>query len=415
MTYEEIVNSNAAVNSKNGLTPYGRIDRQQVDKKYHSVMTLKPELTSRLGFVEALKTDLNACMTLKAKQQLHGELKQDGDKYTIELETGTYQTLAHVVNDNPAIVAKAGFIDSVVEGLMDLLEEMHARQIYALCLAPENILIRKGDETAMLLLHGSSFSRIIEAKELFGGYEDYLAPELRDGGEITEQSDIYSLGKLVEWMFNQGSMPYEYKKIVGTATQETAKRRFKSIEAMHNSLNTEKNKKRSFFSLIAALAIVVVCIGLYFELMPKAENIEFVEPAPKEQEESLLDQGGFDPEQEMLKDTSLVDSITEEEKRTLDDYMKKAEDIFRKQFTKEADKILSKVLNDSKMSDSEKEFMTSNNAMRDELMQLQTELAEQAGISDDRAGRISTEVLNQLYIEKQKKLRKYNFQVEDKK
>ena len=117
----------------------------------------------------------------------------------------------------------------------------------------------------------------------------------------------------------------------------------------------------------------------------------------------------------MLKDTSLVDSITEEEKRTLDDYMKKAEDIFRKQFTKEADKILSKVLNDSKMSDSEKEFMTSNNAMRDELMQLQTELAEQAGISDDRAGRISTEVLNQLYIEKQKKLRKYNFQVEDKK
>ena len=148
----------------------------------------------------------------------------------------------------------------------------------------------------------------------------------------------------------------------------------------------------------------MVCIGLYFELMPKAENIEFVEPAPKEQEESLLDQGGFDPEQEMLKDTSLVDSITEEEKRTLDDYMKKAEDIFRKQFTKEADKILSKVLNDSKMSDSEKEFMTSNNAMRDELMQLQTELAEQAGISDDRAGRISTEVLNQLYIEKQKKL-----------
>jgi hypothetical protein len=117
---------------------------------------------------------------------------------------------------------------------------------------------------------------------------------------------------------------------------------------------------------------------------------------------------------ELLKDTSLVDSMTEEEARTLEEYMKKAEDIFRKQFTTEADKILSKVLNDSKMSDSEKEFMTSNNHMREELLELQADLAEKAGISDDRAGRITTEVLNKLYIEKQKKLRKYNFQSDKK-
>ena len=48
--------------------------------------------------------------------------------------------------------------------------------------------------------------------------------------------------------------------------------------------------------------------------------------------------------------------------------------------------------------------------MREELLELQADLAEKAGISDDRAGRITTEVLNKLYIEKQKKLRKYNFQ-----
>lgn len=411
MTYDEIVSSNAALNSKNVQTPYGKIDRRLVDKKYHNVMVLKRELTTLLGFTEAVKNDLEATMRMKAKQQLHGNLKQDGDTWTVELETGSYQTLAHIVDENPAIVAKAGFVEDVISGLMDILEEMHDKKQYALCLAPENIFIRKGDEMPMLLFHGSSFTKTIEPSELFADYEEYLAPELMQrGNSTTQQSDIYSLGKLIKWLYVQGSMPYEYKKTVGTALQDNAKKRFKSIADMRESISKLKNKKRSIISLVSAVAVVLVVTGLYFELVPKAEDIEFVEPAPKEPEESLLDQGGFDPEVELLKDTSLVDSMTEEEARTLEEYMKKAEDIFRKQFTTEADKILSKVLNDSKMSDSEKEFMTSNNHMREELLELQADLAEKAGISDDRAGRITTEVLNKLYIEKQKKLRKYNFQ-----
>jgi uncharacterized protein YdaT len=95
------------------------------------------------------------------------------------------------------------------------------------------------------------------------------------------------------------------------------------------------------------------------------------------------------------------------ERKMIDVYMKKAEDIYRKQFRTEADRILSKVYNNERMNASEKSFMASSNAMRDELIKVQNELAVHAGISDDRAGRIATEVIDQLTREKTEALDKY--------
>jgi len=84
--------------------------------------------------------------------------------------------------------------------------------------------------------------------------------------------------------------------------------------------------------------------------------------------------------------------------------MQKAEDIFRKRFTKEADQILSRVYNNENMNANEKTFMANTNAMRDDLVKLQTDLTEQTGITSDKASRIAMEVIDQLTLEKQRKL-----------
>jgi hypothetical protein len=102
------------------------------------------------------------------------------------------------------------------------------------------------------------------------------------------------------------------------------------------------------------------------------------------------------------------DTLTPTERKKIEEYNNKAEEIFRKQFAKKADKILSKVYNKERMSDTEKNFMASSSAMQGELEKAMSDLAGQAGLPEDKAGRIATEILDQLIVQKQKDLEKKN-------
>ena len=411
MNYEEILKTRSEAGSRNGLMPYGTLQKKQIEGKYRYVLVLDAALTGQLGAVEALKGDLRICGQLKNKQQLHGVLPESGEMI-LELEPGSYQTMGQLLDSNPAVVAKSGFIDNVVGSLLDALEELHEHQIYHLCLAPQNVLVRKGDEMPMLLLHASPFAKTPHFLQLFSGLEDFIAPEVRDGQEMSAAGDLYSLGKLIACLYSQGELPYEYKRLVAKATSENPAERYLSAADMRADLRNLRNKKHSFFSFLAAVAVVLFCAFLYFELTPNTEDIEFVDGVPAEPEESLLDPGGFEPETDIDiwadVDSTGIDSLGEQQLMNL--YMKKAEDIFRKQFTQQADRILSKVYNNDNMNASEKTFLANSNAMREDLLKAQAELAEKAGISDDKANAIGMEVIEYLIEEKQKNLSSPGFQ-----
>ncbi|MBQ8159017.1 MAG: hypothetical protein IJ081_08400 [Prevotella sp.] len=413
MNFEEIVNAQEG-SVHHDQTSFGTLQREQIDKKYCQVLAVRKSLADRRDFQAALENAQRQTIGLRLKQQLHFQQGQDEKGgLRLELEPGSYQTFAQLLNLNPAVVAKSGFVDNVVEQLCVLLSQLHEQGIYAACLSPQNVLIRKGDEMPMMMLYGSQFATLRDWQDaIYGAQKDYLAPELQEEASPSAASDVYSLGMLIEWLFQQGDMPYEYKKIVSKAKQTDPSQRYESVEAMKADLTKMRMRKRSLFSFVGALLVVLLCFGLYFELMPEAEDIEFVDPAPKETEEDPFGET-FDPEESLLNeeadstDTIDGDTVTLAERKMIDVYMKKAEDIYRKQFRTEADRILSKVYNNERMNASEKSFMASSNAMRDELIKVQNELAVHAGISDDRAGRIATEVIDQLTREKTEALDKY--------
>ena len=419
MNYEEIVDANETVNARQGRMPFGTLRKKLVGNKYHYVLVIKSDLIGQMGFFNALKDGLAECDGIKAKQQMHCRLLDAEGGLELELETGNYMTMEQMMDANLAIVAKDKFVDNFVEGLMDIMEEMHGKNIFHGSFAPNNVLIRKGDELPMLLLHASSFDRTLQLNRLLSDGEDFVAPEVLAGDELSVSSDVYSLGKFIEWLHMHSKLPYEYKKVVSKATREEPDARYPSVAAMRAELKELRNKKRSLISFVVALGIVFACVGLYFELMPQTADIEFVEGVPEEQEEDFLDDASFDPENTDLWDDAdstdvSTDSVVANGKATMDAYMKKAEDIFRKQFIKEADKILSKVYNNDVMNSNEKSFMAGSNVMREELEKTQAELAARSGISSERAGAIALQVITMLMDEKQKNLPKYGYQKEAK-
>jgi serine/threonine protein kinase len=411
MNFEEMLNAKEGAATHREDVPLGVFYKKLIDKKYRNVLELRPELTDNIVFCEGLKADQKKSTTITGKGQLHYELHSDSNGiYELEIEQGNFQTFAQLIDNTPAVVATPDYLDETVNTLLDITEQLHQQDICHVCYAPQEIYARKSDNSPLLLCHGSSFKGMKDLSDLYGGFEAFIAPEVIGEGVIDERSDVYALGCFVKWLFQHADMPYEYKKMVNKATQADPAKRFASIAEMRDALKQSRSLKRSAITFAAAVAVVALCIGLYFELMPQTEDIEFIEGAPKEDNIDEILDDGFDPETELGLWVDSVDTLSNEERMQMEAYMKKAEDIFRRQYTQEANRIMSKLYTKQGMSLSENAFIASSNAMTEELIKAQQRLAGDAGISDDRAVRIAAEVNDILAEQLQKNLQQNGYQ-----
>jgi hypothetical protein len=145
---------------------------------------------------------------------------------------------------------------------------------------------------------------------------------------------------------------------------------------------------------VAALLIAAIGFGVYISMVPEPENIEFVKPAKETVEDDYLDDG-FDATTELGIDGS--DSLASRvDEKKLREYQAKAEQIFRKRFTRQAEGILSKIYNDDRMGAAAKNFAAGNQATMEELVRAQKKLGNDAGLKDSRSQLIASQIIEQV-------------------
>ena len=416
MNYEELLNAQDGTPTQREQLPVGFYYKKLIDQRYRHVVQLKPSLIESIVFREALKNDQATTMNIHSKEQLHYVLHEDsGGLYEMELEHGNYQPLTQLLKVNPAVVASKGFVDNMIDRLMTFTEELHREGIYHLCYAPQSVFVGKGDNNPMLLCHGSSFMGMNDLGSLYEGLEDFVAPEVLAHGHIDASSDVYSLGKLIEYIFESSEMPYEIKHMVKKATAADPAQRFKSIDNMRSAYKNRRSMRLSLISLAVALVVVLLAVWAYFELVPEPVVVEY-ENHPKGDVGEVVSDDPYTSEElydpDMLEllginhDSIDLSILSDEELRQITDsasQMMRAEAIFRKNFQREAERRLSKIYDNNYMGANEQKVMANSQSTMDDLMQIKEELARSAGLSDDRAGRIYTEIITQITTERQKK------------
>jgi hypothetical protein len=87
------------------------------------------------------------------------------------------------------------------------------------------------------------------------------------------------------------------------------------------------------------------------------------------------------------------------------EYQRKAEAIVRAQFAKQANLLLDKIYNKSFMGVNEKKFMTASQNTTNELVKIQTELGQKAGLSDAASQSIASDIIERLTQEKMNALK----------
>ncbi len=417
MNFEEMLEQREVKKTSKIRMPYGYFYKRLIDGKYSNFVQFHDELTEDIFFGHCVKAESDAVASIDHKTQLHFSTNgEDDGVFAIAVEVGNYQTLEQLLNDNPAIVARNEFMSATLKTLFDFTAFLNSKGIYHVCFAPSNILMRKTDNAVRLLCHGSFYKKV-DVDLLYEGVEDYIAPEVFDRGEIDARTDVYSLGKLISYLYNSAGMPFELKPVIKKATDADPDKRYASVEDFEAAINRAQTLKRVGLLGAAALAIALTIVGLFFYTLPSPDDMEYVkpieEPVPDEMIEEDMDALlgiGADTDsatiaQIVKQQQHMKDSLGLSEGK-MREYKSKAEEIFRKQFTKAAEQIISKVYNKDQMNGSEKDFTLKAQKMTEELVAKKDEIKKSTAISADRAEAIADKIIEQLTEKKKAELDK---------
>jgi serine/threonine protein kinase len=407
MNFEEMLEQRDIKKTSKIRMPYGYFYKRLIAGKYSNFVEFFDELTEDIFFGHCVKKECEVIGSINHKNQLHFSTNGDDDGvFAIAVEVGNYQTLEQLLNENPAIVARDEFLSSTLKSLFDITSTLNSKDIYHVCYAPSNILMRKNDNSVRLLCHGSFYKKV-DADLLYEGVEDYVAPEVFNKGVIDSRTDVYSLGKLISHLYHSSDMPFELRPVVAKATNADPNKRYAFVKDFEAAINKAHTLKRTGLLGVAALTIALIIVGLFFYMLPSPDVVEYVkpveEPVPDEMVEEDMDALlGIGAE----TDSATIAQIVSQQKHVKDslgmsegkmrEYNAKAEEIFRKQFTKAAEGIISKVYNNDQMNGSEKDFTVNAQKMTNELISKKDELMKSTAISADRAGAIADKIIEQL-------------------
>ena len=416
MNFEELLETRDVRKTTKVRLPYGYFYKRLIDGKYSNFVEFHDEVADHVAFSNCVRTEAADMEKIGNKHQLHFVPNEgDGGVYAIAVEVGNFVTFDQLLNENPAIIARETFAADTLRDLVELTELLNEKNVFHVCFAPCNVLARKNDSSVRLLCHGSFYAKL-DQETLYDGLEDYVAPEVLAGGEITARADVYSLAKFVGWLYHSAGLPLEWRHVIARATAEDPERRYATVKDFYHALVNYKNMRRTALVGFAAIAIALAIVGGYFYMLPQPEQVEYVkaveEPIPDDMldEENLLYGLGADADSATIanivaKQMRMKDSLTIDEKE-MKAYQAKAEQIFRKQFTKEADRILSKVYNNKQMNLSEKDFMARSRSMTEELAKVEEKLAKEANLGNERSQRVASEIIDQLTTKKMEALDK---------
>jgi len=404
MNYEELLASRNGASMKKDTMPFGEMYRKTVDGTYTNVIDLRKELLDSLRFTEALTAESQQNVTYSNRHQLHFKVVSDScGLYGVNIEQGNFRTLSRLLEEQPAIVANKNFVEDMVSALADVTTYLNAQDVYHLCFAPSNVLVRKGDNTPLLLFHGSSYMLLNNQEMLYENCLDYVAPEVLEESTCDTRSEVYSVGRLLQTLYSESEVPLEYKSVIKKAVETNPDKRYQTVAEMKRAMSSRRSLRSSLIMGLIAVLLTLLGIYVFTEMMPEQENVEFIEPAPKDPEEDPFSDS-YDPTAEL--GMPLDSSAARIDEQKLKEYEAKAEQIFRKRYAQEAERILSKIYDSEHMNVTEKKFLSESSSVMDELSKLQLKMGDEAGLSHARSQRIAGEIIERITNQKKAQIEK---------
>ena len=162
-------------------------------------------------------------------------------------------------------------VKNILAEICDALFYMHRNQVVHCDLKPENIIITEGDYKAKIIDIGLPETEYKTNKELLIKEMEFIAPELIKGEDCDARSDIYSMGKIMEFI-NERNISRQFNSIATHCTQFSKEQRYDNISEVKSAI-TKSHSVVKIFVITLILCIVGTAAVIYVpKIKAKAEE-----------------------------------------------------------------------------------------------------------------------------------------------
>jgi hypothetical protein len=359
------------------------------------------------------------------------QYKTDGDDPRIEMEYLPAVTLYDALLEEPLGINTVKESRQIMKQLFEAVMYLHSQNVLHLDLRPENILITRSAHDVKLMNPASFYVGHQPSFIIFK--ERYSAPELfEEGTHPTAAADVYSLGRVMEYLFSYSTLTWGVRRVIQRATAENPKRRYKTVAEMQRAFL--QTARTDLTVKVMKVAVVVLALCFFYDMMrddrtstdivPPTEDSTYTRRpagAPSTQAEDDNDLYSLSAIREHI-DTAyrnrevpskeLYSSMDEAEKSQTGtskspeevEREKTQERIFKKEFRKRAEEEIAKVYTARMMNGDENKFIKASTACFTDLDRIQRELGEQYGMDVILTTRLSQEVITELASEYMQKI-----------
>lgn len=176
-------------------------------------------------------------------------------------------TLTDFIKIYPDYFNVKGNINKLIKQLLSALGYLHERQILHLDLKPDNILITSINHDVKLIDFGFSYTDCYQSLAI-GKTEMYAAPEQSNREKLDQQTDVYGLGKVFEYVLRQSSETKTHsfhKTLINKCLSPNKEDRFKSVNEIQNYLSAKPKSKNIIISFV--FIIILLLVGIILNIL----------------------------------------------------------------------------------------------------------------------------------------------------
>ena len=161
-------------------------------------------------------------------------------------------------------------VKSVLTEVCDGLYYLHRNGIVHCNLNPDNIMVAANDCRAKLIDLGVPETKQEADRELLIKEMEFVAPEIIKGEDFDSRADIYSIGKIMEFI-GERNISKQFSAVATHCTQFSREQRFDNISDVRSAIT----KGHSFVKLIIIAVVLAILAGLAVIYVPKIKaNVE---------------------------------------------------------------------------------------------------------------------------------------------
>ena len=161
-------------------------------------------------------------------------------------------------------------VKSVLAEVCEALYYLHRNGIVHCNLNPDNIMVTANDCRVKLIDIGVPETKQEADRELLIKEMEFVAPEIIKGEDVDSRADIYSIGKIMEFI-GERNISKQFSAVATHCTQFSREQRFDNISDVRSAIT----KGHSFVKLIIVAVVLAILAGLAVIYVPKIKaNVE---------------------------------------------------------------------------------------------------------------------------------------------